>query len=129
MTLIDEPDMTEPVLFGFTVTFSCRASSIPRPTISWFRIESGIFMEVINTSNTTIVSSPVGDRETNSILTIIVDEDNDFTEYRCFADNDGFFNATSRNALLVRGGEIIVVIHLLNHTIILLSDKVARNRG
>lgn len=106
MTLIDEPDMTEPVLFGFTVTFSCRASSIPRPTISWFRFESGSFVKVVNTPvNTTIVSSPVGDRETNSTLTITVDEDNDFTEYRCFADNAGFFNATSRNALLVRGGK------------------------
>ena len=129
MTLIDEPDMTEPVLFGFTVTFSCRASSIPSPMISWFRFESGIFMEVLNTFPNTTIKSSVGDRETNSTLTIIVDEDNDFTEYRCFAYNAGFFNATSRNALLVRGGKIIVVIHLLNHKIILLSDKVARNTG
>ena len=127
MTLIDEPDMTEPVLFGFTVTFLCRASSIPRPTISWFRFESGNFTEIINNSpNTTIVSSPVGDIETNSTLTITVDGDNDFTIYRCFADNDGFFNATSRNALLVRGGKIVVVIHLLNHPV-MLSDKIARN--
>ena len=92
------------VLVGYTVTFLCEASSIPAPFINWFRRldTSGVGVVDPDDDNVFISSSMVGGTTAGN-LTITVSNPGDFGDYFCVASN-GFFNATSEDATLMRGG-------------------------
>ena len=106
VNLTIEPDTTDPVLVGFTVSFLCEAESIPPPTITWFQIsDPGNSVQLMESTNITIINT-VSSTMTFSSLSVTVGGTENFTEYQCFADNGGFFNQTSRIANLTRGCEL-----------------------
>jgi hypothetical protein len=90
------PNVSVSVLVNSTVTFSCTASSIPKPTIQWFR--NGTIP--ITQGNITIINDSL--YQITSILELNVTDDS-FSEYSCFADNNEFFNATESAGTLLRG--------------------------
>ena len=106
VNLTIEPDTTDPVLIGFTVSFLCQAESIPLPTITWFQIsDPGDPVQLMEGTNITITNT-VSSTMTFSSLSVTVGGTEDFTEYQCIADNGEFFNQTSGIANLTRGCEL-----------------------
>ncbi|XP_019856078.1 PREDICTED: receptor-type tyrosine-protein phosphatase delta-like isoform X2 [Amphimedon queenslandica] len=89
------------VLRGDTVSFSCLASSIPVPNITWFRNDSSGPVSLFDDTESvvSIISTSTDGLTTNSTLTITLESDG---EYFCFASND-FFNDTSEPATVLRG--------------------------
>ena len=104
VTITVQPMDTPLVVVGYTVTFLCEASSVPAPFINWFRRLDNSEVGVVSPDDVNVfISSSVVGNTTAGNLTITVSNLGDFGDYFCVADN-GFFNATSEDATLMRGG-------------------------
>ena len=102
VTITEDPQPTGPVLVGETAVFTCQARSIPAPNITWFRLENGTNVRLMDNDddiNIMSQSQPEDSFTTRSTLSVMVTGDEDFTEYFCVGDN-GFDNSTSDNATL-----------------------------
>ena len=49
--------------------FSCTADGVPRPDITWLRVNNGTEMEVLEDSSTQITTTTLNDRLIMSVLT------------------------------------------------------------
>ena len=108
VNITEDPQSTGPLLVGETATFTCQARSIPPPTITWFRFQNGMEVELVDNDDITITSQsqPEDSFTTRSVLSVRVTGDEDFTEYFCVGDNQ-FDNSTSDNATLVQAGRCL----------------------
>ena len=68
-------------------TFFCEATARPGPDITWWRVEEGVHVQLINGINYTIVEGATGERIRNSTLTVIGTEPSDALDYFCRASN------------------------------------------
>ena len=68
-------------------TFFCEATARPGPTVTWWRMEDGVCVQLINGVNYTIVEGATGERIRNSTLTVIGTEPSDALDYFCRANN------------------------------------------
>ena len=102
VNITENPESTGPVMIGETANFTCQARSIPSPTITWFRFQNEMEVELMdNNDDITITSQsqPEDSFTTRSDLSVRVTGDEDFTEYFCVGDNQ-FDNSTSERAQL-----------------------------
>ena len=102
VNITEDPRATGPVLVGERAVFTCRARSIPPPTVTWFQFQNGMVVGLVdNGDDITIASqSQLEDSFTTlSVLSVRVTGDEDFTRYFCVGDN-GFDNSTSDIATL-----------------------------
>ena len=67
------------------VSFTCTASGIPRPNITWFSPSSETLMSDIN--GITMMEMEEGDRDIVSTLSIATTAPSVAGQYRCVADN------------------------------------------
>ena len=66
--------------------FTCNATARPRPTITWFRVETdGIPTDVSQLFQAVVASSEIGEREISSELSIRVALPSDAGDYMCQA--------------------------------------------
>ena len=106
---IEQNPVSPPVLIlRNNVSFSCSASSIPIPVISWFRNASNGSVSVTDD----IIATNISDTAVNSTLTINITREDQFGDYFCVASN-GLFNATSTVAVVIRGGKLIIIIIII----------------
>ena len=106
VNITEDPQATGPVLVEETAVFTCRARSIPFPTITWFRFQNGMAVGLVDNGDDIIITSqsqPEDSLTTLSVLSVRVTGDEDFTRYFCVGDN-GFDNSTSDNTTLVQAG-------------------------
>ena len=84
---ITTPPMSVSVVSPDPATFSCTADGVPRPDITWWRVNDGTEMEVIEDSSTQITTSTVNGRLIMSIF--IFNETQPFRSgvYVCSAAN------------------------------------------
>ena len=100
VNITGNPQPTGPVMVGETAVFTCQARSIPPPTITWFRLQNGMNIRLMDNDDDINITSLLEDSfTTSSTLMVRVTGDEDFTEYFCVGDN-GFDNSTSDNATL-----------------------------
>ena len=100
-----QPESPAPLLVGEEANLTCEARSVPRPNITWFRLEGEDQVLVDNLSNVRIILEAVMDEfSTRSLLSVMVEGDADFTSYFCVAES-GFDNTTSEVVQLVQAGE------------------------
>ena len=102
VNITEDPQPTGPVTVGETAMFTCQARSIPPPTITWFRLQNGMNVRLMDNDddiNIMSQSQPEDSFTTSSTLMVRVTGDEDFTEYFCVGDN-GFDNNTSDIATL-----------------------------
>ena len=102
VNITGNPRATGPVMVGETAMFTCQARSIPSPSITWFRLENGMAVELMDNGDDISImsqSQPEDSSTTSSTLSVRVTGDEDFTEYFCVGDN-GFDNSTSERAQL-----------------------------
>ena len=77
-------------------TFFCEATARPGPAITWWRVEEGVNVQLLNGTNYTIVDEATGEGIRNSTLTVIGTEPSDALEYFCRASNmAGMVEATA----------------------------------
>ena len=106
---IEQNPVSPPVLIlRNNVSFSCSASSIPIPVINWFRNASNGSVSITDD----ITATNISDTAVNSTLTINITSEDQFGDYFCVASN-GFFNATSTVAVVIRGGKLIIIIIII----------------
>ena len=68
--------------------FTCNATARPRPTITWFRVETdGNLTDVSQLNRATITLTEIGDRKISSELAINVAQSSDAGDYICQAHN------------------------------------------
>ena len=100
VNITEDPQPTGPVTVGETAMFTCQARSIPPPTITWFRLQNGMNVRLMDNDDDINITSLLEDSfTTSSTLMVRVTGDEDFTEYFCVGDN-GFDNSTSERAQL-----------------------------
>ena len=86
-------------------TFTCVATARPRPSITWWRVESdGSLTQVMEEATVTEMMS--GERVLMSNLTIESAQPSDAGDYTCVAENE--VSNTSATATLVVHGEFQV---------------------
>ena len=102
--------MSTAQLMGETASFSCEASSRPPPIITWFRVESGSPLMLVDDGVDIRIMSEV--TVTTTSVLMLVQGTEELTQYFCVADN-GFDNVTSDTADLVQAG--ICEIHVIQH--------------
>ena len=100
----EQPVSTGPLTLGDVATFSCTASSIPSPTITWFRGQPGMETLLMNDTNVVIITVEVTDNMVRSTLQLTLVNEMDFTDYFCRGDN-GFNTADSNVVQAVRLGK------------------------
>ena len=104
VSITQQPVSTAPLLAGETASFSCTASSRPAPNITWFRVESGSAVMLVDDGvNIRIIAVVTGDTASSS-LSVLVQGAEDFTQYLCVADN-GFDSVTSNAVDLNQAGK------------------------
>ena len=84
-------------------TFTCSASGLPRPMMTWLRVVNGQTL-TITQSQYSIVTTPVGTQNQTSTLVVSNTTTNDTTTYICNATNVAGTSNTS--ATLTVQGEI-----------------------
>ena len=73
---------------GANVTFSCTATGLPRPNISWIKNSDSFALQ--SNPRVTFINDPLDDTETmQSQLFITRVKRDDFSEYQCEAKNGG----------------------------------------
>ena len=82
--ITDPPDDITVTAPG-AVSFTCTASGVPRPNITWFSPSSETLMSGNN--GVTIMEMEEGDREIVSTLSIATTAPSVAGQYRCVADN------------------------------------------
>ncbi len=87
---------------GDTVVFTCLATARPRPSITWYRVDSVNQTTSLNNSgNINISTVDVGEREVMSTLTLSDAQPNIATDYICEVVSDiAEFGPVSASALL-----------------------------
>ena len=87
------------------VSFTCTASGVPRPNITWFSPTSETLMSENN--GVTIMEMMEGDREIVSTLSIATTAPSVAGQYRCVADNGvtGLGDVNDVTALLIVYGK------------------------
>ena len=87
------------------VSFTCTASGVPRPTITWFSPSSETLMSGNN--GVAIMEMQEGDREIVSTLSIATTAPSVAGQYRCVADNGvtGVGDVNNVTALLIVYGK------------------------
>ena len=91
-------------------TFFCEATARPGPTITWWRVEGGVPIQLSDGIDYTIVEGATGERIRNSTLTVVGTEPSDALDYFCRASNmAGMVEVTAE---LTVHGEWIKVLHL-----------------
>ena len=106
VNITEDPQSAGPLLVGEMAMFTCQARSIPSPTLTWFRFQNGMMVELVNNSDDITITSqsqPEDSFTRPSVLSVRVTGDEDFTEYFCVGDN-GFGSSTSGVATLVQAG-------------------------
>ena len=69
-------------------SFSCEATGIKRPTISWWREESGGLVQITGVDSRTVIEEQdLGEFSTQSILLVLSTQLFDAGEYTCRAQN------------------------------------------
>ena len=91
-------------------TFTCVATARPRPSITWWRVESnGSLTQVVEEANVTSITEMMsGERVLMSNLTIESAQPSDAGDYTCEAENE--VSNTSATATLVVHGELLYAI-------------------
>ena len=100
---ITQQPMSTAQLVGETASFSCEASSRPPPIITWFRVESGSALMLVDDGMNIRITSEVAGNTTSSSLSVLVQGAEELIQYFCVADN-GFDNQTSDRVDLVQAG-------------------------
>ena len=67
--------------------FSCTADGVPRPDITWLRVNNGTEMEVLEDSSTQITTTTLNDRLIMSVLTFNETQPSRSGVYVCSATN------------------------------------------
>ena len=67
--------------------FFCEATARPGPTITWWRMEDGGAVQLMNGADYTIVDGATGQRIRNSTLTVVGTQPSDARDYFCRATN------------------------------------------
>ena len=85
-------------------SFTCSASGVPRPNITWVGPDSATLMSVDD--GVVITDTEQGDRERISTLNITRTAPSVGGQYRCLADNGvtGVGNTTTSEAMLIVNG-------------------------
>ena len=104
VSITQQPVSTAPVLVGETASFSCEAESRPPPSITWFRVESGSAVMLVDDGVNIRITAVVTGETTSSSLSVLVQGAEDFTQYFCVADN-GFDSVTSNAVDLNQAGK------------------------
>ena len=67
--------------------FFCEATARPGPTITWWRMEDGGAVQLMDGADYTIVDGATGERVRNSNLTVVGTQPSDALDYFCRATN------------------------------------------
>ena len=98
-----EPCALTVVQFEVAV-FTCNATARPRPTITWFRVETdGNQTNVSELDRTAVKPTEIGERELSSELTISNAQPSNAASYTCQADN--FVSNVDESAVLTVHGK------------------------
>ena len=84
-------------------TFFCEATARPRPTITWWRVEGGAHVQLLDGTDYTIVDGAIGERVRNSTLTVVGTQPSNALDYFCRATN--IVDETESTAELTVHGE------------------------
>ena len=84
---ITAPPMSVSVVSPDPAMFSCTADGVPRPDITWLRVNNGTEMEVMEDSSTQITNTTLSDRLIMSILTFNETQPFRSGAYVCSAEN------------------------------------------
>ena len=68
-------------------TFFCEATARPVPTITWWRMEDGVHVQLFNGTDYTIVDGPTRGRIGSSTLTVVRTQPSDALDYFCRTTN------------------------------------------
>ena len=114
--IAEQPQPVPPLMIGNIATFNCTASSIPRPSITWFRLRNGIETELVNILNQVLMTQEdLGDISVRSTLQLILVSEMDFASYFCRGQHE--FDSTDSGIIpVVRIGETHIHTHSLTHT-------------
>ena len=93
-------------MVGSTVTFTCTASSIPRPDVTWFKIQNEMDTQLMHNIDITI-SEEMNTTSVRSTLQLRLVNEMDFTGYFCQGDN-GFNMTDSTIAIVEPVGECLL---------------------
>ena len=84
--------------------FSCTADGIPRPDITWLRVNNGTEMEVMEDSSTQITTTTLSDRLIMSVLTFNETQPSRSGVYVCSVTN--LVRSTRAGAVLIVNGRL-----------------------
>ena len=68
-------------------TFFCEATARPGPNITWWRMEDGGAIQLMDGTDYTIVDGATGERIRNSTLTVVGTQPSDALSYFCMVRN------------------------------------------
>ena len=97
-------------------TFTCVATARPRPSITWWRVESnGSLTQVMEEANVTSITEMMsGERVLMSNLTIVKVEACDAGSYTCVAENEvASVNQTGSLSILGKHFSLVLMINSL----------------
>ena len=100
----EQPVSTEPLALGDMATFSCSASSIPSPTVIWFRVQHGMETPLVNDNDIVVITEELTSDSVMSTLQLRLTSEMDFTDYFCHGDN-GLSTADSNVVQAVQLGK------------------------
>ena len=92
--------------------FSCTADGVPRPDITWMRVNNGTEMEVLEDSSTQITTTILNDLLIMSVITFNETQPSRSVVYVCSAEN--LLDSARRVAELTVNGELLVLKYLVS---------------
>ena len=101
------PPMNVSVVSPEPAMFSCTADGVPRPNITWLRVNNGTDMEVLEDSFTQITTTTLTDRLTMSVLTFNETQPFRSGVYVCLAAN--LVDSATAMAELTVNGELLYI--------------------
>ena len=102
---ITAPPMSVSVVSPDPAMFSCTADGVPRPEITWWRVNNGTEMEVMEDSFIQITTTTLSDRLTMSVLTFNETQPFRSGVYVCSATN--LVDSARAMAELTVNGELL----------------------
>ena len=85
--------------------FSCTADGVPRPDITWLRVNNGTEMEVLEDSSAQITTTTLSDRLIMSVLTFSETQPSRSGVYVCSATNS--VRSTRAETVLIINGRLV----------------------